>query len=343
MLRIAIIGVGWAGQRQLRAIEELGRDIVVAGLVDCDEDFLRQQAMAFGIHTVSVDLQPMLDDPSIDAVSICVPHALHCPIALDAARAGKHILCEKPIALTVDEATRMIEVSRQCNVKLYVAENEVYTPMVRFLRNVVHSGEYIGEIVSASVVHGFFAPHFAYPGRRSWLTEPDKGGTGTWMLHGIHTVAQMRYIFGDVATIYLCEHMTKSSVGPTEGTMSGLLTFESGLSVSIVQTREAYTNGRLGGFILCGAHGTLHATPSGCTFWPSEMASYAETIPLEYPSDPLSSYAHEIAAFIDYVAGRSVGPTTGESERRSLAVVQAGYESAHTGQPIVLRERFGLL
>ncbi|MEM8533310.1 MAG: Gfo/Idh/MocA family oxidoreductase [Chloroflexota bacterium] len=340
---MATVGVGWAGQRQLRAIEELGRDVIVVGLVDCDEDFLQQQALAFGIHNASVDLHTMLDDPSIDAVSICVPHALHCPVALDVARAGKHILCEKPIALTVAEATQMIEAAQHNQVKLYVAENEVYTPMVRFLRNVVQTGAYIGEIVSASVVHGFRAPHFAYPGRRFWLTEPDQGGTGTWMLHGIHTVAQMRHIFGDVATIYVREHMADSSVGSTEGTMSGLLTFESGLSVSVVQTREAHVDGKLGGFILRGAHGTLHATSSGCMFWPSEMTPHVAPIPLPYPSDTLSSYAQEIAAFADYVAGRSVGPTTGESERRSLAVVQAGYESARTGQPVVLRERFGLL
>ncbi|NOK83613.1 MAG: hypothetical protein GFH27_549305n189 [Chloroflexi bacterium AL-W] len=343
MIRMAIVGVGWAGQRQLRAIKELGRDIVVAGLVDCDEDFLQQQAIAFGIHATWVDRQTMLADPSIDAVSICVPHALHCPIALDAARAGKHILCEKPMALTVDEATQMIETAQQHHVKLYVAENEVYIPMVRFLRDIVQTGAYVGEVVSASVVNGFRAPHFVYPGRRSWLTEPDKGGTGTWMLHGIHTVAQMRYIFGEVATVYLREHITPSSIGPTEGTMSGLLTFENGLSVSIVQTREAHIDGRLGGFILRGEHGTLHATPSGCTFWPSDMTSHAASIPLTYPPDSLSSYAHEIAAFADYVAGRSVGPTTGVSERCSLAVVQAGYESVRTGLPVMLQERFGRL
>ena len=62
-----------------------------------------------------------------------------------------------------------------------------------------------------------------------------------------------------------------------------------------------------------------------------------------YPEEPLSSYAHELKAFADYVAGVATGPTTGRSERRSLAVVQAGYESSKSGAPIDLNVRFGEL
>ena len=68
-----------------------------------------------------------------------------------------------------------------------------------------------------------------------------------------------------------------------------------------------------------------------------------EPLLLAYPEIALSSYAQEIEAFADYVAGISEGPTTGYSERRSLAIIQAGYESARTGKPVHLEERFGEL
>ncbi|MCI0350439.1 MAG: Gfo/Idh/MocA family oxidoreductase, partial [Acidobacteriales bacterium] len=239
MLRLAIIGIGWAGERQTQAIRELGRKVAIECIADSDPMFLRQKAEELGIEKTYTDYQDALDDPDVEAVSICTPHNFHCPMALKAAAAGKHILCEKPIAMTVADATRMIEAAEQQGVKLYIAENLSYTPVARFLRQVVETGEHIGEITAVTVVSGFQAKNFGYPGRRDWLTLPEKGGTGTWMLQGIHTMAQMRYIFGEVETVYVREHYASSFQRPDiEGTMSGLLTLVSGVSVSVLHTCE---------------------------------------------------------------------------------------------------------
>jgi len=73
----------------------------------------------------------------------------------------------------------------------------------------------------------------------------------------------------------------------------------------------------------------------------SEKGSDQQPLRVAYHEEPLSSYAQEMEAFADYVGGISVGPTTAESERRSLAIVQAGYESARGGRPVNLKERFG--
>jgi predicted dehydrogenase len=239
MLRLAIIGIGWAGERQVQAIRELGRKVAIECIVDNDPEFLRQKAGELGIEKTYTDYRDALNDPDVEAVSICAPHNFHCPMTLAAVAAGKHILCEKPIALTVDDATRMIEAADAQGVKLYVAENLSYSPIAQFLRRVVETGEYIGEITAASVVSGFQAKNFGYPGRRDWLTLPEKGGTGTWMLQGIHTMAQMRTIFGEVETVYIREHHARSFQRPDlEGTMSGLLTLESGVNVSVLHTCE---------------------------------------------------------------------------------------------------------
>ena len=94
----------------------------------------------------------------------------------------------------------------------------------------------------------------------------------------------------------------------------------------------------MAGYLLHGDQGSVRASPNGC-----EVFAGSEPQLLNYPHEDLSDYAQEMEAFADYVAGVSVGPTTGESERRSLAIVQAGYESAQTGRPIHLKERFGSL
>ncbi|MEA3400214.1 MAG: Gfo/Idh/MocA family oxidoreductase [Armatimonadota bacterium] len=106
MLRLAILGVGWAGERHARAVRELGDDVEVACLVDSDEARLEQMGRDLGVGTLYADCRDALDDPTVDAVSICLPHALHAPVAVDAAQAGKHILCEKPLAMSVAEGPR---------------------------------------------------------------------------------------------------------------------------------------------------------------------------------------------------------------------------------------------
>ncbi len=94
-------------------------------------------------------------------------------------RPGKHILVEKPMALSVEDATAMISAADANGVKLFVAENVVYEPQIEFLQDVVHSADLIGPGTSASVSGGFRPRgEYGYPGRRAWLAEPARGGTG---------------------------------------------------------------------------------------------------------------------------------------------------------------------
>ncbi|MFT5369401.1 MAG: putative dehydrogenase [Candidatus Latescibacterota bacterium] len=339
MLKLAIVGCGWAGSRHVGAIRELDEKVEVVCLVDNDEAFVKEKADEFGIPKVYTDYADVLKDVDVDAVDICTPHHLHCGQAVAAAEAGKHVLVEKPMARTVKEANRMMAAADQNGIRLYVAESAAYTPMAKFLREVVQAGKYIGNMVAASFAGGFRATNFGYPGRRAWLTLPQSGGTGTWMLHGIHSMAQVRYILGEVETVYMREHHAASFERPDlEGTMTGILTMVAGYQVSVLQTCEARLSGSLGGYTLHGDQGSLRATADGCHVFPAD----GEPFDVAYPESALSEYALELAAFADYVAG-AYGPTDGASERRSLAVVQAGYESAMLGQSVVLRERFGML
>ena len=342
MIRMAIIGVGWAGTRQIQAIRELGRKVDAVCIADNDAAFLASKAAELGISRTSMDYDAVLSDPNVDAVSICTPHALHCEMAIKAAKAGKHILCEKPLALTVEDGIRMIEAAEQNGVTLYVAENCTYQPIAVFLREIVQSGRYIGELTCAVVVNGFRAPTFGYEGRRAWLTIPRLGGTGTWMLHGVHSMAQLRYILGEVESIYMCEHHA-SSFQPKdiEGTMCGLLVMRSGICALIVQTSETRLPQNLGGYIIHGDQGSIRAWKDGCEIFSNELDPKDEPLRINYPPQSLSDYALEIEAFVDHVAGVQHGPTDGRSELRSLAIVQAGYESAATGKPVNLKERFG--
>ncbi|MFC1526357.1 Gfo/Idh/MocA family protein, partial [Candidatus Latescibacterota bacterium] len=293
-----------------------------------------------GVEQTCTDLSEALRDPELAAVSLCTPHPLHCPQAVAAAEAGKHVLVEKPMAMTVAEATCMLEAASANGVQVYVAESATYTPMARYLRQVVETGEPTGELTAASVTSGFRGPDYGYPGRRAWLGEPSQGGTGTWMLHGIHTVGQLRYVLGEVRAVYATEHKASSfQRRELEGTMSLQLTLESGITASVLQTAESKLYGDLQGYVLHGDRGSLRATAEGARPYTDEE----DGTWVSYPESAMSSFALELEAFSDHVSGVAEGPTTGVSERRSLAIVEAGYESARTGQPVDLRERFGEL
>ena len=338
-LRLAIVGVGWAGSRHAEGIVELGRKVEIACFVDSDAAYLRETADRFGVALRYASLDDALADPAVGAVDIATPHVLHRPMAIAAAEAGKHVLVEKPMALTVDDATAMIEAADANGVRLFVAENEAYEARIEFLRRVVRSGEPIGPIAHASLSAGFRAgAGYGYPGRRAWLAEPAQGGTGTWMLHGIHTLAGLRRVFGEVRTVYVREHKNESFQRPElEGTMTGLLTLESGISVSFVQSAETRFRANTGGYLLHGEAGSIRASADSYElFMGGEDAS-----PRPYPGGGLSSYARELEGFADYVAGDESQPTTGVSERRTLAIVQAGYESAESGLPVDIGKRFG--
>jgi predicted dehydrogenase len=318
-------------------------------LVDNDADFLAAKAAELGVGRIYTQFEDALSDPAIDAVSICTPHPLHAPMTLAAVNAGKHVLVEKPIALSVDEATQMIEAAEAKGVTLFVAENAAYSARARYLRQLVQSGEPIGAVTTALLVAGFRAEAFVYPGRRDWLTRPQAGGTGTWMLHGIHSMAELRVIFGEVETVYLRQHKTASfQRRELEGTVAGLLTLASGPHIAIVQSSETQLPGNLGGYVVHGERGSVRAGKERAELFLAGAAESDSADPhtpqiVTYPQSPLSEYAQEIADFAAAVQSGEEGLTGGRSERRTLAIVQAGYESMETGLPVHLRERFGPL
>jgi len=321
MFGICVVGAGWAGTRQIEAVAELGGDVEVLALVDPDLEHVRCVADRFAIAAVYPDCASVLSDHTIDALSVCTPHNTHKQIAIDAAEAGKHVLCEKPLALSVQDGVEMNEVAERNGTTLFVAENECYTELAQFLKNGIV--DLVGEILYVSVRAGFRSPDFEYAGRRAWLTKPEVGGTDTWTLHGVHTVAQIRFAFGEIEHVFMSPHSGSSVVrDDIAASMSGTLILENGLVVSLIQTTEI-DFGDVRTYDIYGSEASIAVNSKGYRLIESDEAG-----DISFPSTGLSSYAREIRAFVANVRGEELGPTTGRSELRTLAVVQAGYKSA---------------
>ena len=340
-LRLAMVGAGWTGQRQIEAAREVPEAIEVVSLVDNDRAFLEKTAEELGVEHTATDLTEVLAGPEIDAVSICTPHPLHAPMAIAAAAAGKHILVTKPMATSVAEASAMLDAADAAGVTLYVAEHQPYERRYETLREIVSSGEHIGELTFAACIAGHRAANPSYPGRRAWLTQPGAGGTGMWALLGVHTVAALRYVLGEVVSVYIRDHHASSfERDDLEATMSGTVELESGIAVWLVQTTETRLRPRLNGFQLYGDAGAVIAGDESYEVHAGDADPAAAPITLPYPAEERSAYAEMLQAFADTIGGSSAGRTTGVGERRTLAVIEAGYESARSRMPVDLRERY---
>jgi predicted dehydrogenase len=162
-----------------------------------------------------------------------------------------------------------------------------------------------------------------------------------WALLGVHTIAALRSVLGEVVSVYILDHHASSfERDDLEATMSGIVELEGGLVVWLVQTTETRLRPRLTGFRLYGDAGTVIGHDDEYEVHPGEAERGAAPRTFPYPTAVRSPYAEMLDAFVDAVGGQAGGLTTGVSERRTLAVVEAGYESARTRQPVDLRTRY---
>jgi len=156
-MKVGIIGCGFiAREAHLPAYQSLG--IEITGVSDPIVSNARSCARKFGAKKWFKDYQDLLKEP-VDLVSICTPSHTHAAIAIDAANAGKHVLVEKPMATSLEEADRMIEASEASNVRLGVVHNYRLVPCVQKAKRCVEDGR-IGTILSMHVVgHDFIPTH----------------------------------------------------------------------------------------------------------------------------------------------------------------------------------------
>ena len=336
-VRFAIVGAGWAGIRHLEAASKVGDWVDVRSVCDNDRVQLEKVVDRYGIDRATDTFSDILADDSIDVVDICTPHDSHAALAFKAIAAGKHVLVEKPIASRLADGIHMVKAAAGAGLALGVAEHQVYDEATRYFRGMLDNGV-LGQVVSAIATWGFRAPGFSYPGRRSWLTDPQRGGTGTWMLQGIHRVAQLRALFGEVARIYAVESRTSSfQKTDIEGTITALMTMSSGIPVVLTQSSELAAPHGLKGITIFGERGV-------CTLQGDNLAVVdPKGVVLDEKRvllDAVQPYASELEYFARHVAEGSAFPTSGEWELGSLAVVEAGYLSCHRGTPILMDEAF---
>src|SRR5947209_8264491 len=132
-LGVGVIGCGGISSAHLSAYRELADECELIAVCDAREEAARARAAQFAIPDIHTDHRRLLADDRIQVVSICTPHYLHAPLTIAAARAGKHVICEKPMAMTAGECHELVAAARANGVQLTIGSERV-NPRYRFIR-----------------------------------------------------------------------------------------------------------------------------------------------------------------------------------------------------------------
>lgn len=228
-----LIGCGDIAQKR---VAPAFRDLASCELVAVNRaqsDLAAAFAKQFGAKRWYLDWRKLLRDEEVDAVYIATPVHLHAEIAIAAAEAGKHVLCEKPMAMNVSECDRMIEACRAHKVKLGVAYYRHFYPVVDRIKEILKSGEIGAPVLAQISAFERFEPAANDP--RSWLLQKDLAGGGPMFDFGCHRIELLTNVFGPVTEV---KAMTANVIfdREVEDTATALFRFKSGagavLSVS---------------------------------------------------------------------------------------------------------------
>jgi predicted dehydrogenase len=232
-LRWGLIGCGDIAQKRIAPALRDSASCELVAVSRAQSELAAAFAKQFGARRWYMDWKKLLLDEEVDAVYIATPVHLHAPQAIAAAEAGKHVLCEKPMAINVHECDQMIDACRSNKVKLGVAYYRHFYPVVERVKAIIKSGE-IGTPVLAQInAFEWFNPDADNP--RSWLLKKEMAGGGPMFDFGCHRIEVLCNIFGRITEV---RSMTANVLfdREVEDTASALFRFERGacavLSVS---------------------------------------------------------------------------------------------------------------
>jgi len=284
-----------------------------------DEQQLRSFAEEYAVERFRMRAEDVIADPEIDAVYIATPVNLHLPQTLAAARAGKHVLVEKPMALSTAECQQMVDACRVAGVKLGVAYYRRFYPIVRRMKEIVASGEIgIPMLISAATSTALGMQ----PGEEGWRVVPAESGGGALMDIGSHRLNLFLDLFGPIVNVAaFCN--TLAGTYAAEDCATLLLRFQSGAHGTLHCLFN--TNAELDEFNIVGTRGRLHANPLNGGELVVDLGSEER---VEECPPPANLHGPLVADFVAAILERREPLVTGEEGLRVNEVMERAYQSS---------------
>lgn len=346
-VRVGIIGCGKIARSHVTALREVAGVQVVA-VADVDVGRAQAFAAGHGIPHAYPEADQMLAS-GLDAVTVCTPHGAHEAGVLAAARHRTHVLCEKPVALTVAQAHRMIAATAAAGVRFGVLFQRRFWPAATGIRRAIDDGRLGTPICGGAIARlNRDAEYYAEP----WRGRLDTEGGGVLMTQAIHHVDLLQWFMGPVRRVTgRCATLVHRGLIDVEDTAAAVVEFASG-GIATIQAGTTFRPGLGAQVWVSDAQGrTASVTefPEGVGFTdistvPGEEVSQTGRVLAGAPDLPLSEvhdhlvpyHARQIEDFVEAVRGDREPAVTGHDAVRSLEIVEAIYASSRTGAAVEL-------
>ncbi|MFB9279682.1 Gfo/Idh/MocA family protein [Cohnella cellulosilytica] len=325
MLKIGLIGAGMMGRAHAEAYAAV-RGARLAGIADERAEAAAELAERIGVPYYA-SMEELIRAERPDAVDLCLPTGLHREFAVRAAEAGLHVLCEKPIALTMEDAGRMIEACRKAGVMLMVGHALRFSPDYRMAKTMADEGK-LGRIGTVRMIR-----ESAMPGWGAWFADRSRSG-GVLLDLAVHDLDWLRWTFGEPRRVFA------RSVSAEQGLPRGEHAFvsvrmKSGV-IAHVTGSWAQPDGFRSYLELAGTGGVA-ALDSDET-QPIRIALRAEEggQSRRFSESPLAldAYAAELQHFVDCIRTGTEPLVNGEEAALTLELALAAIRSADTGQVV---------
>jgi predicted dehydrogenase len=347
-LRLGIIGAGVVGQLRAEAARRAGK-VVVAGIADVDGARARLVAGTVGAE-VFTDYRRLLDT-KIDGVLVCTPVPLHEQTVVAALEAGKHVLCEKPLASSVPACRRILAAAAAAGRKLAVGFNHRYYPSVKYLKRVIDEGV-IGPLDHLRVFGGHEGlGQF----RADWMYRGELSGGGAMMDLGLHVTDLVRFLVGDIREVYAA---TTNGVWRVEGSEDNALVLmksADGVPVTYQATWSEWRGYRLWleAYGLLGMARAQYAPTFNLVITQAAPgARRRRALKLHVSTNvgeklfgwqrtARAAFAEELTDFASLIEGRPVPLADGLAGLRAVEIAHAAYESSRRGERVLLSTAAG--
>jgi predicted dehydrogenase len=232
------------------------RDLPASNLIAVNRNrhgLLERFAADFGARRAYRSWKDLLADDEIDAVYVATPVDLHAPITIAAAEKGKHVLCEKPMALNVEQCDDMIRACQQQGVRLGIAYYRHFYPVIQRIKRIISSRE-IGDVILAQInAFEYFNPKPGEP--RSWFLEKKRAGGGPLFDFGCHRIELLMNLLGEIGDV--CSFLKRVRFErEVEDTATVALSFSSGVLANVTVTHAAFES--LDTLSIFGSKGSIH-------------------------------------------------------------------------------------
>lgn len=332
--KVGVVGSGGIARAHVLGYEAAGAEVVA--LCDINEATLASRQKEWSVERGYTDFHELINDDSVEAISICTPNSSHHPITVAAAKAGKHVLCEKPVSMELGQADEMIDACASAGVVFQVGHHMRSWATAVKAKSLIDSGA-IGEVTfarfrqahdwgGASVVRGVFA-------------SKELSGGGTLLDNGCHLFDLARYFAGDVRDVFARTSTKKFDV-EVEDTAHSSLGFVSGAigSVEVAWTGTGWQEA----FWVFGTEGSLECDNRVGSnvlthrYRNSAATTWADTDIARYELQGLPAHSQHVINFLAAIDGSGPVVCTGVDGREAVRLVLASYESAETGSIVRL-------